>query len=219
MTTTITATRLRKRFDDGAEVLDGAEITATGGRLTLIRGSAASGRTTLVRCLTGVYRPDTGEVTLRLGGHGEVDLGTADPRTVAWLRAHHIASFDGPLAAAPALSAQAAVARAAGRTPAAAVAGLARLGLAGVAQRPLGRLRVAERHAVALVAALLSDRPFIVLDGPGEYTPSDALATWLLEATATGAALIVTAAPDSPLESIATTVGDLRKGVISWHTM
>lgn len=218
MTTTITATRLRKRFDDGPEVLDGAEITAAGGRLTLIRGSAGSGRTTLARCLTGVYRPDAGEVTLRLDSRGEVDLTAADPRTVAWLRAHHIAAFDGPLATAPTLSAEAAVARAAGCTSAAAVTGLARVGLAGVAQRPLGRLRAAEGRAVALVAALLSERSFIVLDCPGEYISSDALASWLLEATAAGAALVVTTAPDSPLESIASTVGDLRKGVICWHT-
>ncbi len=217
MTTTITTTRLRKRFADGAEVLDGAEITATGGRLTLIRGSAGSGRTTLARCLTGVYRPDAGEVTLRLDSRGEVDLTAADPRTVAWLRAHHIAAFDGPLATAPTLSAEAAVARAAGCTSAAAVTGLARVGLAGVAQRPLGRLRAAEGRAVALVAALLSERSFIVLDCP-EYISSDALASWLLEATAAGAALVVTTAPDSPLESIASTVGDLRKGVICWHT-
>ncbi|WP_197373840.1 ATP-binding cassette domain-containing protein [Mycolicibacterium baixiangningiae] len=217
MNATMTGSRLSKRFDDGPDVLDGAEVTVTGGCLTLIRGSGGSGRTTLARCLTGVYRPDAGDVILRLGTRGNVELTTADPRTIAWLRAHHIASFDGPLAAAPTLSAQAAVTRAAGCTPAAAVAGLDRLGVAGVAQRPLGRLRVAERHAVALAAALLSERPFLVLDSPDEYAPPDALARWLHDATAAGTAVVVTAAHDSPLESIATAVGELRKGEISWH--
>lgn len=219
MTTTITTTRLAKRFANGIDVLAGAQLTATGGQLTLIRGGPGSGRTTLARCLTGVYRPDTGEVTLRLAGRGTVDLTASDPRTVAWVRAHHIAAFDGPLAAAPILTAEAAVARAAGCAPAASRAGLARLGVADVAHTPLGRLRSTQRHAVALAATLLAERPVIVLDGPDEYAPLDALTTWLADAVAAGAVVIVTAAAHSPLESIATTVGELRKGEISWHTV
>lgn len=219
MTPTIATTRLSKRFANGVDVLDGAQVTATGGQLTLIHGRAGSGRTTLARCLTGVYRPDAGAVTLRLGGRGDVDLTTADPRTVAWLRAHHVAAFDGPLAAAPILTAQAAVARAAGCTQAGALAGLTRLGVADAARTPLGRLRAAQRHAVALAATLLAERPFIVLDGPDEYAPLHALTTWLAEAVAAGAAVIVTVAAHSPLESIATAVGELRKGEIAWHTV
>ena len=224
MTTTITAialtaTRLSKRFDNGADVLGGATLTATGGQLTLICGAPGSGRTTLARCLTGVYRPDAGDVTLRLSGRGTVDLTAADPRTVAWLRAHHIAAFDSALAAAPILTAQAAVARAARCTPQASAAGLARLGAADVAHTPLGRLRATQRHTVALAATLLAGRPFIVLDGPDEYAPLQALAAWLSEATAAGAAVIVTAAADSPLESIATAVGELRQGEITWQTV
>jgi ABC-type sugar transport system ATPase subunit len=199
-------------------VLDGAELTATGGHLTLIVGTPGSGRTTLARCLTGVYRPDTGDVTLRLGGRGEVDLTDADPRTVAWLRTQHIATFDGPLAAAPILTAEAAVARAAGRTHVASAAGLARLGAATLARTPLGRLRAAERHTVALAATMLAERPVIVLDEPEEYGPPEALAGWLQQATAGGAAVVVTAATDSSLASIATAVGELRKGEIVWHT-
>ncbi|CAN3127027.1 ATP-binding cassette domain-containing protein [Mycobacterium sp. smrl_JER01] len=215
---TITTTRLSKRFADGVDVLDGAQVTTSGGRLTLIRGEPGSGRTTLTRCLTGVYRPDTGEVTLRLG-RGTVDLTTADPRTVAWVRAHHIAAFDGPLAAAPILTAQAAVARAAGCTRAGALAGLTRLGVADAAHTQLGRLRAAQRHTVALAATLLAERPVIVLDGPDEYAPLPALTSWLTEAVAAGAAVVVTAAAHGPLESIATAVGELRKGKIAWHTV
>lgn len=221
MTATMTATGLSKRFEhaspSGAPVLDGAEISAASGCLTLIRGSAGSGRTTAARCLTGVYRPDAGEVTVRVGAHDAVDLTSADARTVAWLRAHHIASFDGPLAAAPTLNAQTAIMRAAGCSAARAVAGLDRLGAGGVAQRPLGRLRDAQRHTVALAAALLSGRTFLVLDGPDEYAAPATLASWLAELTAAGAAVVVTASDTHPLEPIATSVGDLRQGEISWH--
>lgn len=218
MTVRIDAGRLSKRFGGSADVLDGAALTVTGGHLTLIVGAPGSGRTTLARCLTGVYRPDSGAVTLRLGGRGAVDLTAADPRTVAWLRAQHIAAFDGALAAAPILTAGAAVARAARCTPAASAAGLARLGAAALVRAPLGRLRATERHTVALAAALLADRPVIVLDGPDRYAPDQALAGWLLQATARGAAVVVTAAADSSLVSIATAVGELRKGDIVWHT-
>lgn len=218
ITNTLTATPLSKRFDKGAGVLDGAALTVTGGHLTIIRGTPGSGRTTLARCLTGVYSPDVGDVTLSLGSRREVNLTAADPRTVAWLRAHHIAAFDGALAAAPILTAHAAVARAARCTPAAAAGGLARLGVAELAHTPLGRLRVSERHAVALAATMLAERPFIVLDGPDEYVPIKPLATWLREATEAGAAVVATVDADSSLGSIATAVGELRQGEISWHT-
>ncbi|WP_197420333.1 hypothetical protein [Mycobacterium sp. NAZ190054] len=87
-----------------------------------------------------------------------------------------------------------------------------------LAHTPLGRLRTPQRHTVALAAALLSGRPFVVLDVPDRYAPSDVLAAWLHDVAAAGAALVVTAAADSPLESIAHAVGELRKGEISWHT-
>ncbi|PRC62211.1 ABC transporter, partial [Mycobacterium sp. ITM-2017-0098] len=72
-------------------------------------------------------------------------------------------------------------------SPAASAAGLARLGAAELAGTPIGRLRAAGRRTVALAAALLAERPFLVLDGPDEYAPPEALASWLQEATADGA--------------------------------
>ena len=108
--------------------------------------------------------------------------------------------------------------RAAGCTAADALAGLARLGVCDIAHTPLGRLRATQRHTVALAAALLAERPFIVLDGPNQYAPPEELAAWLHEVSAAGAAVVVTAAPDSPLDSIACAVGELRNGEILWHT-
>lgn len=217
MTPTIRASGLAKRFG-GTAVLDATEITATGGHLTLVTGAPGSGRTTLARCLTGVYRLDGGVVRLGLGSRGSVELTSADARTLAWLRARHLATFEGALAAAPTLPAGAAVARAAGCTHTASVAGLDRLGAGALARTPLGRLRATERHTVALTAALLADRPVIVLDEPERYAPPQALAGWLQQATAGGAAVVVTAATDSSLTSIATAVGELREGEIQWHT-
>jgi ABC-2 type transport system ATP-binding protein len=215
----ITVTGLAKRFDRSVHgrVLDAVDLTAHGGTLSLIVGAPGTGKSTLVRCLTGVYRPDAGQVTFMLGGRGAVNLTAADPRAVAWLRSHHIASFDGLLAAAPRLPAAVAVARAARSTRTAAVTALARLHVAELAPVAIGRLREPDRLTVALAAALLADRPFVVLDEPEKSTDPDSLKTWLQRAIDTGAAVVVTGAPGSPLESIATAIGELRGGRIEWE--
>jgi alpha-D-ribose 1-methylphosphonate 5-triphosphate synthase subunit PhnL len=209
---------LSKRFEGGSRgrVLDDVEMTVRGGTLTLIRGAPGSGKSTLVRCLTGTYRADAGQVTYILGHRGSVNLTAADPRTVAWLRNHHIASLDGLLAAAPRLPASVAVARAARREPSAGVAALARLGVQDLASVPVGRLRAADRLTVALTATLLAERPFVVLDEPELATDANDLANWLTAATQAGAAIAVTGAPDSSLGAIATATGELRKGRVEW---
>jgi ABC-2 type transport system ATP-binding protein len=170
-----------------------------------------------VRCLTGVYRPDTGAVSYRLGRRGAVDLTTSDARTVAWLRTHHIASFDGLLAAAPRLPAAVAAARAARCSRTSAVAALGRFHISNLAPVPIGRLRAADRLSVALAAALLAERPFVVLDEPEGFADSQSLTRWVRRLTDDGAAVVATGSPGSPLESIATATGELRRGKIVWR--
>lgn len=213
----IAVTGLSKRFGALPAVLENVGLTARGGGLTLITGAPGAGKSTLVRCLTGVYRPDRGAVSYRLGGQGAVDVTTADARSVAWLRRHHIASFDGLFAAAPRLPAAAAAARAARCNRPSAVAALECFDLADLAPVPIGRLRTADRLTVALAAALLAERPFVVLDEPDCYADREGLVRWLRRITDEGGVVVATAKPGSPLESIATTTGDLRRGMIQWH--
>lgn len=222
MTTGISAITVRglsKRFGRGTRgrVLDEVDMTVRGGTLSLIVGSPGSGKSTLVRCLTGMYRADAGHVTFVLGSRGAVNLTAADPRTVAWLRNHHIASLDGLLAAAPRLPASVAIARAARRDAAEGVAALARLRVQDLASVPVGRLRAADRLTVALAAALLAERPFVVLDEPEQAAQADDLASWLTAARQAGAAIAVTGTPASSLGAIATATGELRKGRIQWR--
>jgi ABC-2 type transport system ATP-binding protein len=214
----ITVTDLSKRFVGAPPtgVLDAVNLIARGGTLSLIVGAPCSGKSTLVRCLTGVYRPDAGEVTFRLGAR-VLNLTAADPRTVAWMRSHRIASFDGQLAAAPRLPAAIVAARVAQRSRSAAVAALARFQAADLAPAPIGRLRTADRLTVALAAALLAERPFVVLDEPERSVDPNSLASSLKRAMDAGAAIIATGAPGSALESVATASGELRKGRIEWH--
>jgi ABC-type sugar transport system ATPase subunit len=211
----IAVTGLSKRFD--LHVLDGVELTARGGSLSLIVGEPGSGKSTLVRCLTGVYRPDAGAVTYRLGGRGAVNLTASDARTVAWMRAHHIASFDGLLAAAPRLPAALAAARAARCSRPSAVAALGRFHISNLAPVPIGRLRTSDRLTVSLATALLTERPFVVLDEPESFADQVSLTGWLRRLTDDGAAVVATGNPGSPLESIATAMGELRRGRIEWR--
>jgi ABC-2 type transport system ATP-binding protein len=212
----IAVTGLSKRFDAQRSVLDAVDLTARGGTLSLIVGAPGSGKSTLVRCLTGVYRPDAGAVSFRLGGRGTVDLTTSDARTVAWMRTHHIASFDGLLAVAPRLPAAVAAARAARCSRPSAVAALGRFHLSNLAPVPIGRLRASDRLTVALAAALLAERPFVVLDDPEAFADTASLTKWLRRLTDDGAAVVATGPPGSPLESIATATGELRRGRIEW---
>jgi ABC-2 type transport system ATP-binding protein len=212
----IAVTGLSKRFDAQRSVLDAVDLTARGGTLSLIVGAPGSGKSTLVRCLTGVYRPDAGAVSFRLGGRGTVDLTTSDARTVAWMRTHHIASFDGLLAVAPRLPAAVAAARAARCSRPSAVAALGRFHLSNLAPVPIGRLRASDRLTVALAAALLAERPFVVLDDPEAFADTASLTKWLRRLTDDGAAVVATGPPGSPLESIATATGELRRGRIGW---
>lgn len=215
----LTVRQLSKRFEGTGQtgILDALDMTAPAGTLTLIVGAAGSGRSTLVRCLTGVYRPIAGEVVYTLGGRDAVDLAAADPRTVAWMRGHHIASFDGSLTAAPSAPAVAVVASAARRNRASALAALARLQIADLALVSFGRLRLGGRHAIALAAALLAERPFVILDEPERATEPGRLTEWLRHITDAGAAVVATGAPGSSLASIATVTGELTRGKIEWH--
>ncbi|CAJ1502613.1 ATP-binding cassette domain-containing protein [[Mycobacterium] burgundiense] len=213
----LTATAAAKRFDDAPwGPLAAVDLTARAGCVSLVQGPAGSGRTSLVRCLTGGYRLSAGDVTVRVPGAAAVSLAVADPRSVAWLRTHHIACFDGELVAAPTLPTAVAIARIARQPRAAAVAALSRLGAARLAAVSVGGLRAPQRRTAALVAALLADRDVVVLDDPEASAPVEPLSAWLQEAADGGAAVVVTAGTESALRPIAAAVGQLEEGRIAW---
>lgn len=60
----IQVTNLVKSFD-GRIVLDGINMTVEKGKVTAIMGGSGCGKTTLLRHLIGVMRPDSGEILVR----------------------------------------------------------------------------------------------------------------------------------------------------------
>lgn len=57
----ITVKNLRKEFN-GKVVLDDISITYAPGECSLIIGASGSGKTVLLKCLVGLYKPDGGEI-------------------------------------------------------------------------------------------------------------------------------------------------------------
>ena len=54
---------LRKRFGPNA-VLDGVDLGIAAGRITAIVGPNAAGKSTLIKCVLGLTRPDAGSITV-----------------------------------------------------------------------------------------------------------------------------------------------------------
>jgi iron(III) transport system ATP-binding protein len=59
----LVARGVRKRFGS-AEVLCGADLRARPGTVVALLGASGCGKTTLLRCISGLERPDAGEVSL-----------------------------------------------------------------------------------------------------------------------------------------------------------
>lgn len=70
---------------DGVTVLDGVDLVAPAGSVTGVTGPSGSGKTTLLHVLSGLQRPDAGEVTYRgrpTAPTGSIALLAQHPRLV-----------------------------------------------------------------------------------------------------------------------------------------
>ncbi|PWJ54636.1 energy-coupling factor transport system ATP-binding protein [Quadrisphaera granulorum] len=150
---------------DDVTVLDGLDLEVHAGALTVLTGRSGTGKSTLLRVLLGMQRPDRGVVELggrALAGLDRAELASVrrDVCGVVSQQVHLVRTAD----AAGNLD----LARAAQGLPEDPGAGrwLARLGLAGLNHRPTSGLSGGERQRVALARAL------VALDRPGDG-PSD----------------------------------------------
>ncbi|MCC6164373.1 MAG: ABC transporter ATP-binding protein [Acidobacteria bacterium] len=141
-------------------VLDGLDLDAAPGQVTLLVGANGSGKTTTLRVLCGLSRPDGGRVTI--GGADIVSARDAALAHLAFLP--QSPRFHDRLSVGEILDFYARL-RGAGRARVSDVA--SQWGLDNALAQPTGRLSGGTRQRLALAVLSLPQAPVLVLDEPG----------------------------------------------------
>ncbi len=197
----VTALRARRK------VLDGVSVSVAPGEILAVIGPNGAGKTSLLEAAIGALPLTSGEV--RVGGHPLAGIrerarrlfylaGEAEPPSevpVGTLLAHALAAPGADRRLASALT--------------------DRLGLRQLQDAPAGALSRGERRRVLLFAALVSARPFLLLDEPtGVFDPLQLLdvIALLRESAGRGAGLMVTVHQMSDAEALASRILLLNEG-------
>ncbi len=196
----------------GRCVLEGLDLDVEEGRLLVVRGRSGTGKSTLLRVLVGLERPDTGTVCV-----AGADLATLDRAGLARLRRECAAVVLQQVHLAETVDAVAnlELARAVRGQPSqreADVVGLHAIGVASVAHRNVATLSGGERQRVAVARALAVGARLVVLDEPSaqlDEAGAEQLAGVLATAAAKGTTLVV-ASHDPVLVAVADRVLDLE---------
>ena len=142
---------------------DGVRLDVRRGEIFGLLGPNGAGKSTLVRQLTGLLRPDSG--TIRLFGHDIVRHPERAARLLAYLGQESGALDELTVAlAAETTGRLRGLGVRAARSERDAV--LDELGLAPLAGRPLKKLSGGQRRLACFAAALVGERPLLVLDEP-----------------------------------------------------
>ncbi|MER7703906.1 ABC transporter ATP-binding protein [Kitasatospora sp. NPDC097605] len=142
---------------------DGITLTVRQGEIFGLLGPNGAGKSTLVRQLTGLLRPDSGSIEIL--GHDVVRHPERAARLLGYLGQESTALDELTVAlAAETTGRLRGLSRAAARAAADEV--ITELGLEPLAQRPLAKLSGGQRRLACFAAALVGDRPLLVLDEP-----------------------------------------------------
>nr|WP_037581571.1 ABC transporter ATP-binding protein [Phaeacidiphilus oryzae] len=155
--------RYRVRKADPVLANDRIDLDVARGEIFGLLGPNGAGKSTLVRQLTGLLRPDEGRIDVL--GHDIVRHPERAPRLLAYLGQDSTAldeltvalaaETSGRLRGLPLREARAARDEV-----------LAELGLEPLADRPLAKLSGGQRRLACFAAALVGERPLLVLDEP-----------------------------------------------------
>jgi len=158
---------VRKAFGERV-VLDGYDLELAPGRLTALSGRSGSGKSTILRLLGGLERPDAGEVVI-----DAVALGGRDRDALAALRRDRVGIVAQDTGLLDHLAARENVALALtvrgvahGAALERADALLAELGLAERTRQRTSRLSGGERQRVAIARALVPEPGLLLVDEP-----------------------------------------------------
>ncbi|MED7954114.1 MULTISPECIES: ABC transporter ATP-binding protein [unclassified Streptomyces] len=142
---------------------DGITLTVRQGEIFGLLGPNGAGKSTLVRQLTGLLRPDSGSIELL--GHDVVKHPERAARLLGYLGQESTALDELTVALAAETTGRL---RGLGRAQARAAADevITELALEPLAHRPLAKLSGGQRRLACFAAALVGDRPLLVLDEP-----------------------------------------------------
>ncbi|MFJ8042775.1 ABC transporter ATP-binding protein [Kitasatospora sp. NPDC096147] len=142
---------------------DGISLDVRRGEVFGLLGPNGAGKSTLVRQLTGLLRPDRGSIEIL--GHDIVRHPDRAARLLGYLGQESTALDELTVAlAAETTGRLRGLSRAEARSEGAGV--LAELGLEAIAGRPLAKLSGGQRRLACFAAALVGERPLLVLDEP-----------------------------------------------------
>jgi Cu-processing system ATP-binding protein len=201
---------VRKRFGR-LPVLRGIDLTVEPGRVTALVGPNAAGKTTLIRCILGLVRPDAG--TLTLDGM-PIDGGSAYRARIGAMP--QTASFPGNLSAAELLRMLRDLRGPGARTDEELIDELA---LGPMMDRPLKTLSGGTRQQVSAAFAFLFHPDLLILDVPTaglDPVSSSVLKDKILRERARGATFLLTSHIMSELEELSDDVAFLLEGRIRY---
>ena len=164
----LTLTGISKSFP-GVRALHDVSLSLTAGRVTAVIGENGAGKSTIVKTLTGIYRPDAGEI--RVGGELKSFSSPRDSWAAGIAAIHQETVMFDELTVAenifmghmPTGSARL-VDWAEMRAKAAAL--LKRIDAPIPADMPLKRLSVAQKHLVEIARALSHEAQVVIMDEP-----------------------------------------------------
>lgn len=150
---------IRKSYGQ-TPVLRGLSLEARAGEITLLVGANGAGKSTTMKLMAGLLRPEAGRVRLdgrdfardRLAAQGRLSYLPQNPAFHPHFTGRQILEFYADLR---------------GVGPARIAHALASTGLEGVAGQPTGTLSGGLRQRLGLAVLLLPDAPILLLDEPG----------------------------------------------------
>jgi iron complex transport system ATP-binding protein len=152
----------------GRSLLDRVSLTLEPGELLALLGPNGAGKTTLLRAMLALTAPDGGQVLL-----GDTPIHTLRPREraarIAWLPQHSATTADDLAPVDIVASARYRFDEPFAVSEREARKALARVGVANVADRPLGTLSGGERQRVSLAGLLAQDAPVLLVDEPANH--------------------------------------------------
>jgi ABC-type lipoprotein export system ATPase subunit len=179
---------------DGRPVVHDFTVGVRRGSWTVLKGRSGSGKTTVLRILSGLERPDNGTVAV-----DGTDLSTLDRTALARLRARLFGLAGQRTALVETLDVLGNLrttrqARGLDDDPDLIAELVARLSLAGFRHRAVQTLSGGERQRVAVARALVGRPPIVVLDEPTsqqDEAHAELVAQALRDAARAGAAIVI----------------------------